>query len=100
VAHGDLKKKDNILVVDGRNPCLIDFGVAIIRKERFAPLNHYLYNLFKRFDYNAWAKLKYTDQKGGMDEADLQYVHRTMIERTAGWIKSLYIKGKGLFTGK
>ena len=100
VAHGDLKKKDNILVVDGRNPCLIDFGVAVIRKERFAPLNHYLYNLFKRFDYNAWAKLKYTDQKGDMDETDLQYIHRTVIERTAGWLKHAYTRTKRIFTSK
>ena len=98
VAHGDLKKKDNILVADGRFPYLIDFGVAVVRKERFAPLNRYLYNLFKKFDYNAWAKLKYTGIEDTMDKEDLQYVHRTVVERTAGWIKHAYGRSKRIFT--
>ena len=100
VAHGDLKKKDNVLVVDGRHPCLIDFGVAVIKKERFAPLNRYLYNLFQRFDYNAWAKLKYSQQAGEINENDRQHVHRTLVERTAGWIKHTYTRGKRILTGR
>ncbi len=32
VAHMDLKKKDNLLVVEGHTPFVIDFGVAVIRK--------------------------------------------------------------------
>ena len=100
VAHGDLKKKDNILVLQGRHPCLIDFGVAVIRKKRFAPLNRYLYNLFRRFDYNAWAKFKYNSKFEDMSEEDRQYYHRTVIEKVAGWIKNYYTRGKRLFTGK
>ena len=43
----------------GGLPCLIDYGAAIIRKPGIAPLNHYLYVLAERFDFNAWVKLKY-----------------------------------------
>ena len=42
----------------GGLPCLIDYGAAIIRKPGIAPLNHYLYVLAERFDFNAWVKLK------------------------------------------
>jgi tRNA A-37 threonylcarbamoyl transferase component Bud32 len=45
VAHTDLKKETNLLIVEGKLPYVIDFGVAIIRKPGLAPLNHYLYDL-------------------------------------------------------
>lgn len=90
VAHGDLKKKDNILVVDSRNPVLIDFGVAVIRKAGWAPLNRYLYRLFKRFDYNAWVKHKYKRRVDQISEEDRCYYHRTGIEHLARWIKRRY----------
>ena len=38
VAHTDLKKKDNILVVQGRKPYVIDFGAAVVKKQGFAPI--------------------------------------------------------------
>lgn len=90
VAHGDLKKKDNILVVDGRHPFLIDFGVAIIRKAGWAPVNYYLFRLFQRFDYNAWVKHKYKRRMDQVSEEDLRYYHRTGIEYLARWIKRRY----------
>lgn len=94
VAHGDLKKKDNILVVDGLYPVLIDFGVAIIRKAGRAPVNHYLYRLFQRFDYNAWVKHKYKRRMDQISEEDRRYYHRTGIEYIAKWIKRRYINIK------
>lgn len=90
VAHGDLKKKDNILVVDGRRPVLIDFGVAVIRKAGRAPFNHYLFWLFKRFDYNAWVKHKYKRRMDLVSEEDRCFYNRTVIEYVAKWIKGLY----------
>ncbi len=87
VAHTDLKKKDNILVVNGRIPYVIDFGVAIVRKSGFAPLNHYLYQLVKKFDYNAWAKLKYNRNIENISEEDRQYYNRTAVEKVSRWIK-------------
>lgn len=94
VAHGDLKKKDNILVVKNRYPVLIDFGVAIVRKDGRAPVNHYLYRLLKQFDYNAWIKHKYDRKLDLVREEDRCYLKRTGIEYIAGWIKGVYRKCK------
>jgi len=94
VAHGDLKKKDNLLVVGGRTPYVIDFGVAIIKKEGFAPLNRYLYSLAKRFDFNAWVKLKYDRKFENMAEEDREYYNRTTVEKGSRWIKRTYLKLK------
>ncbi|MFQ5756608.1 MAG: hypothetical protein ACE5H7_11030 [Acidiferrobacterales bacterium] len=101
IAHGDLKKKDNLLVVDGRTPCIIDFGVAIIKKNGFAPLNHFLYNLGKKFDFNAWAKLKYDGRFENISKEDEHYYNRTVAEKASHWIKRQYLKiKKGLTSQK
>lgn len=94
VAHGDLKKKDNILVIDNRYPFLVDFGVAIIRNAGWAPVNHYLYSLFQRFDNNAWIKHKYNRKTDRICEEDLLYYNRTWIESIAGVLKHCYLKMK------
>ena len=99
VAHGDLKRKDNILVVDGSHPYLIDFGVAVIRKKGFAPFNRYLFGLFKRWDFNAWLKLKYDGAFQRASARDLQYYHRTAVEHIAGWIKRRYRAVKKIWIG-
>lgn len=99
VAHADLKRRDNLLVIDGRLPCLIDFGAAVARKPGFAPINHYLYRLAKRFDFNAWAKLKYDGRFEEMTAADRVYYHRTRIERLARALKRSYLKLKNRFVG-
>ena len=90
VAHTDLKKKDNILVVDGKIPYVIDFGVAVVRNSGFAPFNHYLYKLAKKFDYNAWAKLKYKRKLEYISELDRQYYDRTFVEKASRRIKRMY----------
>lgn len=100
VAHGDLKKKDNTLVVHGKHPCLVDFGVAIIRKKRFAPLNGYLFRLFQKFDTNAWAKLKYNRQMEKMTPEDRVYYQRTVVEYAASWIKESYCKTRMFLIGR
>ena len=99
VAHGDLKKKDNILVVDGRHPVLLDFGVAVIRKSGLVPVNRYLYSLFKKFDYNAYVKLKYRKRIDRISAADRPFYHRTVVEKSAGWIKRRYLKIKSWLIG-
>lgn len=91
IAHTDLKRKDNILVVEGKLPCVIDFGVAIVRKPGFAPLNHYLYRFSRQFDYNAWVKLKYDGEYEIVTEEDRKYYKRTLIERASGRIKDAYL---------
>lgn len=90
VAHGDLKKKDNLLVVEGRAPCVIDFGVAIVRKSGFSPLNGYLYNLAEKFDFNAWLKLKYGRKFKNIADEDREYFNWTLVEKAARWIKRAY----------
>jgi serine/threonine protein kinase len=90
VAHTDLKKKDNILVVDGKSPYLIDFGVAVVRKAGFAPLNHYLYHIASIFDFNAWVKLKYDGDYARITPEDKEYFNRTRIEKVSRWIKDHY----------
>jgi predicted Ser/Thr protein kinase len=90
VAHGDLKKKDNLLVVDQRDPCVIDFGVAIIKKKGFAPINHFLYNLAGKFDFNAWAKLKYNRDLANITDEDRKYYNRTISEAVSHKIKRIY----------
>jgi serine/threonine protein kinase len=91
VAHTDLKKKDNVLVVDGSIPYVIDFGVAVVRKPGFAPINHYLYNLASTFDFNAWVKLKYDGTYEDVTEEDSVYFNRTFIEKVSRWIKDAYL---------
>lgn len=99
VAHADLKRRDNLLVIDGRQPCLIDFGAAIVRKPGFAPINHYLYQLAQRFDYNAWAKLKYNGHFENMTPEDRAYYRRTAIEHVARAFKRTYLFLKQKITG-
>ncbi len=95
VAHTDLKKKDNLLVVKGKMPYIIDFGAAVIRKSGFAPLNHCLYNIASKFDFNAWVKLKYDGYKN-VSEKDREYYNRTVVEKISCWIKDIYLILKNL----
>jgi RIO-like serine/threonine protein kinase len=99
VAHGDLKKKDNILVVDGRHPVLLDFGVAVIRKSGLLPVNRYLFSLFQNFDFNAYVKLKYRKRIDLISAADRPFYRRTIVEKSAGWIKRRYLKIKSGLIG-
>lgn len=87
VAHMDIKKQDNLLVVDGCKPYLVDFGVAVARKQGTFPVNRYLYNLAKKFDYNAWIKLKYGGRYDSVSETDKPYFNRTTVEKTARYLK-------------
>jgi len=94
VAHADLKRRDNLLVIGGRLPCLVDFGAAIVRKPGFAPFNHWLYELARRFDFNAWAKLKYQGRMEELTPEDRPYYRRTVIEIVARAIKRPYVRLK------
>ncbi|MFZ0240997.1 MAG: RIO1 family regulatory kinase/ATPase [Desulfobacterales bacterium] len=94
VAHGDLKKKDNILVVDGRQPILLDFGVAVIRKPARRLVNRSLFRLFAAFDFNAYVKLKYGKRTDLISAADRRFYRRTVVEKSSGWIKRRYLQAK------
>ena len=60
IAHGDLKRKDNIIVGSGEQPYLIDFGIAVRRSAtRTACTTASCSRASKQMDMNAWVKLKY-----------------------------------------
>lgn len=90
VVHMDLKKKDNLLVTDNDEPCIIDFGVASIRKNGFHPFNHFLYRLGVVFDFNAWIKHKYYLNMDNISDEDKVYFRRTYIEKISKKIKELF----------
>ena len=100
VAHADLKRRDNLLVIGGRLPVLVDFGTAIVRKPGFAPFNHYLYELARRFDLNAWAKLKYQGRMEELAPEDRPYYRRTVAEIIARAIKRTYVQLKRRIVGQ
>ena len=90
VAHFDLKKKDNLLVVGADTPCIIDFGAAVINKPGFHPLKRFWYRLAKRFDYHAWIKHQYNNQLDSLSLADQPYYEKTRIEHFSRKIKRFY----------
>jgi predicted Ser/Thr protein kinase len=99
IAHSDMKRKDNLLVVNGCQPCLIDFGAAVLRKPGIAPLNHFLFRTAVHFDYNAWIKLKYNNRLDEVSDADRRYYQRTWVEKTARRVKRVYKRVKSAFAG-
>ena len=56
VAHGDIRRRN--ILVDGDNPCLIDFGTAVIRDARPHWFHRRLFNFVKRVDTIKVVKLK------------------------------------------
>lgn len=94
IAHMDLKKKDNLIVVDGTTPYIIDFGAAVSKNPGFSPLNRYLYNLASKFDFNAWIKLKYGKRFEDIAGEDRQYSRVTFIEKASMLIKNVYRRVK------
>lgn len=90
IAHSDLQKKDNLLLVDGRHPCLLDFGAAVMRKSGFAPFNQFHYRFAERLDFNQWAKLKYRGRLEQMSETDRVHYQRTRLEKLARSLKRIW----------
>jgi len=80
VAHGDLKRKANLLVTPDDAPVMLDFGAAVLRRQGFHPVNRRLFEFMRRTDLNAWVKLKY----GGYNdiaETDRSLLRRSALER-------------------
>lgn len=87
IAHSDLQKKENLLVIGQRHPCLLDFGAAVVFKPGFAPFNHLHFRFAQRLDFNQWAKLKYRGRFEEMSAADRPYYRRSLIEKIARALK-------------
>jgi serine/threonine protein kinase len=92
VAHGDLKRKDNILVGPGEQPYLVDFGVASIEARRHYPWSSAVYRWMRQYDYNAWVKHKYRRQLSQLDEADAALYRPTWPEQVARIIRVIWQK--------
>ena len=71
VAHGDLKRKDNIIVGPGEQPYLIDFGIAVRRSAASASFNRFVFERLVQMDLNAWVKLKYGRRIDASAEPDV-----------------------------
>lgn len=66
VAHGDLKRKQNILVGLDEQPYVIDFGIAVVADNR----RGFLFDLVRQADRNAWIKHKYRGRPADIAAAD------------------------------
>ncbi len=83
VAHGDLKRKANLMVDEHGQPMILDLGAAVVRKAGWRPLNHYLFDFLRQTDLNAWVKLKYGGYKD-VAASDRAYLRRSRLERVLG----------------
>ncbi len=104
VAHGDLKRKDNILVTPDWYPYLIDFGVSTVRKTGFHPLNHFWHTFSVQQDLNAWVKHEYDRNYQDISAADAEYYRPMRMENLArvikrSWGDIRYGKKGGFATG-
>jgi predicted Ser/Thr protein kinase len=89
VAHGDLKRKNNIIVGPGERPYLIDFGIAVRRSATSELFNRCVFAPLVQMDMNAWVKLKYgrridPEAEAGVLSAEDAAVYRPLaVERLA-----------------
>lgn len=86
VAHGDLKRKDNLRIDSHGRPVILDLGTAVLRQDNAGWLNRRLFDFACQTDLNAWVKLKH----GGYTEVpaeDLRYLKRSGLERTLSWLR-------------
>jgi serine/threonine protein kinase len=80
VAHGDLKRKDNLLVTRDERPVILDLGAATLTGHRLRPLNTALFRFMRQTDLNAWVKLKHGSYQA-VSMADRHYLKRSWLER-------------------
>lgn len=79
IAHGDLKRKDNVIVRAGDWPVVIDFGTAVTRHGSL--FDRLMFRLVRRFDKNAWIKLKYDRDYDAISADDMLWYRPTTIEK-------------------
>jgi len=87
VAHGDLKRKDNILVGPDARPYLVDFGVASVSRASSLPWGNAVFRWMRQYDYNAWVKLKYRRNVDALSAEDAPLYRPTATERIARIIR-------------
>lgn len=84
VAHGDLKRKANLMMDPAGRPLLFDFGAAVVRREGLHPINHKLFDFLRQTDLNAWIKLKYGGYEN-LQPKDRALLKRSALERGLSW---------------
>ena len=84
VAHGDLKRKANLMIDPAGRPVLFDFGAAVIRRDGLHPVNHKLFDFLRQTDLNAWIKLKYGGYEN-LQPQDRILLKRSALERGLSW---------------
>lgn len=80
VAHGDLKRKSNLLVTAQQQPLLIDFGTAWICRRGFHPFNRWLFAFLARTDLNAYVKHKYCGRYQDVTLEDAHLLRYSWLE--------------------
>jgi len=78
IAHGDLKRKDNVLVTPDERPVVIDFGTAVTRDRSL--FDRLFFRLVRRIDYNAWIKNKYDGDYDAITAEDLRWYRPSIVE--------------------
>ncbi len=92
VAHGDLKRKDNLLVGPDERPYLIDFGLACVNSNPERRLEQLFFEWVKQYDYNAWIKHKYQRRVDTIAPEDAGYYQPMKLESIARGIRVLWQK--------
>ncbi len=92
IAHGDLKRKDNILVNNDNQPFLIDFGTAISIDNSKGQIKRFVFRFLKSTDLNAWIKHKYNRNYNDIIEDDRKYYSPTLIEKCYRIIRKIFTK--------
>jgi predicted Ser/Thr protein kinase len=88
VAHGDLKRKENILVTADEQPYIIDFGTAVRRDGGW--LDRMLYKTVARADFNAWIKVKYANDYSQISAEDLRWYQPGIFEAILRSIRNFW----------
>ncbi len=92
VAHGDLKRKDNLVVGADERPHIVDFGVASIERSSQWPWANASFRWMRQYDYNAWVKLKNRGQLEVLGEVDQKLYKPTRLEQFARVIRVVWQK--------
>src|SRR5690606_29851393 len=90
VAHGDLKRKDNVLVGPGEQPYVIDFGIAWCVGPSSPRWRKRIFAVLCQMDYNSWLKLKYGrrfEDAENVSLADAARYRPLLLERVARAIR-------------
>jgi predicted Ser/Thr protein kinase len=88
VAHGDLKRKENILVMADESPCIIDFGTALRRDGAF--FDRLLFATVARADFNAWIKVKYANDYSQISAEDARWYRPGLLEAVLRKIRQFW----------